>query len=280
VTDDQRQIGKVMELMLGYEGGVGAFLTGAETYGFDVEELGRVALDTIPQDVLDEARGFLDWLYEGPEEKHRKRMEAGQDIEQSFSKLQAAKDEVRFGLSEQAFMVCDSLKRMWRRAHPQIASYWKELAQAIRAAINTPENTYRARMLQIRRDGKWLRIRLPSGRYLCYPSPEVDENGDVSYMGENQYTRQYQRIASYGGKFFENVCQAVARDFMAYGMMPAEQAGYLTILTVHDELVTEVPDTDEYSVDGLAAILSTNPAWAKGMPLAAAGFEAYRYRKD
>ncbi len=280
VGKDQRQIGKVMELMLGYEGGVGAFLTGAETYGFDVEELGRVALSTIPSDVLDEARGFLDWLYQGPEEKHQKRMLAGYDIEASFAKLQAAKDEARFGLSEQAFVVCDSLKRMWRRAHPMIASYWKELAQAVRAAINTPENDYRVGKLQVRRDGQWLRIRLPSGRYLCYPSPKVDENGDVSYMGENQYTRQYQRIYSYGGKFFENVCQAVARDFMAYGMPPAEEMGYAIILTVHDELVTEVPDTPAHSVEMLGAVLSTGRTWSKGMPLAAAGFEAHRYGKD
>ena len=39
VTKDQRAIGKVMELMLGYGGGVGAFVTGAAGYGFDLEKL-------------------------------------------------------------------------------------------------------------------------------------------------------------------------------------------------------------------------------------------------
>ena len=48
----------------------------------------------------------------------------------------------------------------------------------------------------------------------------------------------------------------------------------------HDELVTEPLDAPEYSVEGLSAILSTNPAWAKGLPLAAAGFETQRYRKE
>jgi DNA polymerase len=60
-----RQIGKVMELMLGYEGGVGAFLTGAATYGFDVEELGRKAYDTIPGHILHEAGEFYDWAVQG-----------------------------------------------------------------------------------------------------------------------------------------------------------------------------------------------------------------------
>jgi DNA polymerase bacteriophage-type len=52
------------------------------------------------------------------------------------------------------------------------------------------------------------------------------------------------------------------------------------VLTVHDELLTEPPDSDEFSSDALAEMMSTNPPWAAGLPLAAAGFEAYRYRKD
>lgn len=67
---------------------------------------------------------------------------------------------------------------------------------------------------------------------------------------------------------------------MANGMLLADKAGYEILLTVHDELITEAPDTDDYSVDGLAGCMATVPDWAPGLPLAAAGFEAYRYRKD
>ena len=49
---------------------------------------------------------------------------------------------------------------------------------------------------------------------------------------------------------------------------------------VHDELITETPDKPEFNAKELSKIMSTNPPWAKGLPLAAAGFEAYRYRKD
>ena len=63
--------------------------------------------------------------------------------------------------------------------------------------------------------------------------------------------------------------------------MPAiEAAGYRIVLTVHDEIISEVPDDPRYSVDELAKLMSTNPPWAAGLPLAAAGFETYRYRKD
>ena len=72
----------------------------------------------------------------------------------------------------------------------------------------------------------------------------------------------------------------MARDVMAENMQRIEDAGYAIVLTVHDEILAEAPDTPEYNADHLAALLCTNPPWALDMPLAAAGFEALRYRKE
>ena len=47
-----------------------------------------------------------------------------------------------------------------------------------------------------------------------------------------------------------------------------------------DEIIAEAPDTEDYTVAELSALLSLAPAWAPGIPLAAGGFEGYRYRKD
>jgi DNA polymerase len=49
---------------------------------------------------------------------------------------------------------------------------------------------------------------------------------------------------------------------------------------VHDELITETPDTPDFNVAELSSIMATKPSWAVGLPLAAAGFSCYRYRKD
>jgi DNA polymerase len=49
---------------------------------------------------------------------------------------------------------------------------------------------------------------------------------------------------------------------------------------VHDELITETPDDPAYNPDGLAALMSAIPSWSMGLPLAAAGFETHRYKKD
>ena len=63
--------------------------------------------------------------------------------------------------------------------------------------------------------------------------------------------------------------------------MPAIEAkGYEIVLSVHDELLTETPDTDEFTAQELGDMMATAPAWAQGIPLAAAGFETTRYRKD
>jgi DNA polymerase len=99
-------------------------------------------------------------------------------------------------------------------------------------------------------------------------------------MGVNQYSRKWTRIKTYGGKCFENVTQAFARDVMAAAMPHVEAAGYEIILTVHDELITEAPDTDAFSEEKLSGILATTPPWAQGLPLSAGGYEGYRYKKE
>ena len=49
VDKDRRQIGKVEELMFQYGGGVGAWLTGAATYGIDLAAMTESVWDTIPE---------------------------------------------------------------------------------------------------------------------------------------------------------------------------------------------------------------------------------------
>lgn len=201
VDDEQRQVGKVQELALGYEGGVGAFLTFAAAYRLDLEAMADQAVDTIPADIWEEARGMLAWT------KKKRRS--------------------TFGLSDQAWMVCESFKRSWRGAHPATVRFWKDLSEAIKTAIARDKHSVQVQRLIVRREGAWLRIQLPSGRFLCYPSPRVDDGGQISYMGVNQYSRKWTRIKSYGGKFCENITQAVARDVMAHNMQRIDVDGAL-----------------------------------------------------
>lgn len=254
VNKDQRQVGKVQELALGYEGGVGAFATFAGAYGIDLEDLAEKVLELADEELVAKADKFLEW---------------------------AIKDKrSRYGLSDDAFVACDVLKRAWRNAHPNISGYWGRLKNAVLQALRTRGQTYTTLGLKIKAAKSWLLITLPSGRVLCYPSPKVMEDDSITYMGIDQFTRKWVRVHTHGGKLFENLCQAIARDVMAANMPLIEAAGYQIVLTVHDEIIAEAPDSPEYSVDKMAALLATPPAWAQDMPLAAAGFETYRYKKD
>lgn len=128
--------------------------------------------------------------------------------------------------------------------------------------------------------GSWLLVHLPSGRFICYPAARIDESGtSITYMGVNQYTRKWGRIETFVGKAVENLTQAVACDVLCHALPIVSDAGYKPILTVHDEILTEAPDTPEFNHKKLEALMSTNPPWAMGLPLSADGFDSYRYHK-
>lgn len=250
----QRQIGKVMELFLGYEGGVGAFITGAATYRIELDDMARAVLDVADPEVVREAREFLVWM-------RKKRRST-------------------FGLADDTFVACDTVKRLWRGRHEMTVKLWKGSEEIVRNAIANPGKTFHYRGLRADRTGAWLRLWLPSGRCLCYPSPRVDDSGAISYMGVNQYTKQWTRIHTHGGKIIENATQSVARDVLFDNEPEIEDAGYPIVVDIHDEVVTEVPNTPDYTVERLCALLAKNREWNEGLPLAAAGFETINYRKD
>ncbi len=251
VDEFMRQIGKVMELALGYQGGVGAFAAMAAQYGIDLDGLAARARPTIPRLVLLDAQETWEWA-----KRHNRTL----------------------GLAEGTYVVLESLKRLWRDAHPATVQLWSDTEDAARSAILNPGVDYPAGRLTFDRQGEWLRMRLPSGRYLLYPNPRI--NGEqIEFAAWNVYTKSWKREPTYGGKLVENGTQAIARDVMGEGMFNAEAAGYPIVLDVHDEVITEVPDDPAYNVDELSAALVSVPHWATGLPLAAKGFESYRYKK-
>jgi DNA polymerase len=250
IDQAKRQVGKVLELAMGFGGGVGSFITFAAVYNLDLEAM-TAGLD-LPPDVVAEADNFWNWSI---------------DTKRST-----------YGLSKEVFIACDSLKRLWRRAHPKIVSLWKETEDNDRQAIENEGQEYASGRCVTARHGNWMKDRLPSGRYLSYPAPR---NGDqVSFMGLNPYSHKWQRLTTYGGKRVENRTQAVARDVFKSSYPAILEAGYEIKLPVHDENICYAPDGALYGPKHLSQLMAVVPPWASGLPLAAAGFEAYRYRKD
>jgi DNA polymerase len=85
----------------------------------------------------------------------------------------------------------------------------------------------------------------------------------------------------YGGKWAENLTQAVCRDLLATAVLLAEEAGLNPILHIHDELICEVPAAcADDDLRRLVILMSTPPQWATGFPVKVEGFTTPRYGKS
>ena len=291
----ERKSGTVLLWFLGLGGGVGAFTTGAASYSIDLDRMADQVYPSLAEWATNEAMDYLTYLYDGVEKRWAKSMtklqrqhevgeiDAAKLTEETAAldaKREEARNKARLGLAYKTFVACDAIKRMWRRAHPNIVSFWRDLEDTVRHAVNSPKTTFTCRKLKVRRSGSWLRIGLPSGRELVYPQIEVDDEGKISYVGVDQYTRNWQRIGTYGGRLVENVVQAAARDQLAHSMFGVEEEGFDIVSHSHDELITEAPlDQPDLNAEKLSGLLSARFPWNVDLPLAAEGFESLRYRK-
>ena len=267
VKDWQRQIGKVLELSMGFEGGVMAFTTMAATYNMDLNKLADVVYPILPQDVKESA----EWIWRLVESKGR-----------------------TGGLSEKVYVSCEGLKKLWRAAHPAHVAGWKNMRDAAIAAVRNPGTAYAlpSKLIAFKMVDQWLYMRLPSGRKIAYYKPEVVqpkpiklENGKekipdpvLYYWGVDTETRRWQRVATYGGRLTQNFAEGIARDLLVNGLQNLEAADYPPIGSVHDEGLFEPAETHG-SFEEAKKLFLTAPKWSAGLPLNAAGFRSKRYRK-
>ncbi len=259
--DPRRQVGKVAVLALGYQGGVGAMQTMARTYGVKLEP----TFDSL-------------WARATPDHKR---------VAKFIWDLNGHKHDI----TQKEFVASDLIKQYWREANPRIVGYWGELNTAAIMAVQQPGTKVSAgaagRQITYVKNGSFLWCRLPSGRVICYPYPQVERlqafpgsepKPTLTYMTVDSYTKKWQRRKSYGGLLAENVTQAVARDLLSEAMVRLEDKNYPIVMHVHDESVSEVLKGFG-SVEEVEAIMSVVPGWAAGLPIAAEGWREERFRK-
>lgn len=182
---------------------------------------------------------------------------------------------VKMGLSEEEL---PGLIRGWRKANPKIVQFWHDIEKAALHVVREQTAQVVGRVRLHCRSGI-LFIDLPSGRSLHYIKPQLGENrfGNESVTYEGLGMSKWIRMEGYGGKFVENITQAIARDILVHGMEQLEAAGFPIVMHIHDEVVIE---TKREELETVCRIVSTPPDWAKDLPLAAEGFIARYFKKD
>lgn len=184
----------------------------------------------------------------------------------------------------------------YRDSHPNIAGieagvyqgrkyykggFWDQLNAAAIEAVSKNIETQVGKIRFEKIKGNLI-VHLPSGRRLVYRNaragwvtPSYAKGTDKVVMAVQYMSPRFGWNTMYGGKWAENITQAVARDFLAHGLVTVEERGMPVVLHVHDEGVAE---TDRLH-DFMCAITEL-PEWAPDFPLDAEGSLLPRYSKS
>ena len=258
----ERAGGKVLVLAGGFGGGVGAIYRFAKVYNVDMASLYDTLCGLATDEQLEKAKAACyDNLARYP------------------------------GMTDLYYIAADIAKQRWRAVNLMIVQYWYDCQMAAISAVKDPGTIFPAgpdaRAVRYKKSGSFLWARLPSGRYLCYPYPEIHENKvpwggtrpALSFMGVDALTKVWKRETTFGGRLAENNTQAICRDILSAGLLRLNRRGYPVVMHVHDEPVCEVP-FGTGSVEEMCAIMCEPLPWATGLPLRAEGWRGHRYRKE
>ncbi len=243
-----RQVGKCMELALGFGGGVGAFLAFTKVYGVKIGESYQVLCEMFPED-------------------------AGNSFE-NFAKQDGGKLTDR-----ETWIAADILKTRWRRAHPATVAFWRRLEKT---AIEVADGAYNAGRWQ-RVNSSLCTYLLHSNRRLFFWNLKAErrEKGSPNLTYTKRATSgQMVREHTFGGKLCENIVQGESRDLLTEAMLSMRDE-FPLVLHVHDEIVAEVDTAKAEDVleAGYEHMKAASRKWARDLPLVSSGFISKRYKK-
>lgn len=188
---------------------------------------------------------------------------------------------LQMGLSEEDL---PDIVQRWRASNRRIVDLWYAVENSAIKCVESGSPSFLSCGISFTRDSERMMITLPSGRRLFYTAPQLipDDRGykRLYFMGLNQSSKRWELTQTYGGKLTENIVQAVARDCLANAILNLYQAGYQINFHIHDEVILEIPNKSNQSLERAIELMCQAPRWADGLPLRADGFESSYYKKD
>ena len=175
---------------------------------------------------------------------------------------------------------------LWRASSPRICAFWKAMEKAaIRSVVRRAHTVSDIGNIAFDMEQGVLWMTLPSGRRLAYWGAKYEESQKnpgrkaLTFMGQNQMTKKWERVETFSGRLVENCVQATARDCLREAMFALDAAGFDIRATVHDEVIVTEP-LGGRSVEEMAALMGGPIPWAPGLPLRADGYACPYYQKD
>lgn len=251
VTDDQRQIGKVAELALGYQGWIGAFRAMSASYPKAkaiIESWGGSPLVYSPEEIQEqidersaeickawrESRPMTKAEWAGLEDAAIKTIETGKNHRYG---------KILFGIHKD-FLVMKL---------PSGQKLWYPYPSLERKAVT-----------------------FNKGKANEYTTTKTA----ICFWGVEK--NHWIKLNTYGGKLFENAVQALARHRLVYSMQLLDMLGVPITLHIHDEIAGD--SCGGIGVKAIEEVMLINPPWCLDLPIAAKGWEGEpeksRYRKD
>lgn len=182
------------------------------------------------------------------------------------------------------------IRDAWRAASPNIVATWKEYENAAKHVIQYGgEMKAKKVTFALERSPNpdapyFMTIKLPSGRKLLYMNTRLvpgQYGPQIAFDGLIPGTSKFGEVTTFGGRLFENVVQAIARDCLFVSIRRLHEAGRSVIMHVHDEHVQEVPAAEVDRVKEVTYNIMREPIkWAPDLPLTSDGWVGAYYRKD
>jgi len=187
----------------------------------------------------------------------------------------------------------DDIKTKWREANSNIVKYWYQLNDAailtIREGKSQSVGSNETKVTFVL-ENNFLKCQLPSGRDITYPFPRLEKEDftrgetvyakdGLRYMGRSSISKKWIEIKTYGGKFAEQITQALSRDILRDALLALHEKKYTVAMHIHDEIVCEVPHNLNL-LEEIKTIMCSSSPWAKGLPLGAEGWDGLRYGKE
>lgn len=291
-----RQLGKVSELALGFQGSVAAFVSMAANYNLKKQTL---------HDLYPSVWAAAD------EEAHEKAIKR---YERCLKSREKNRTDV---LSREGWLACEIVKNGWRASNLMSVAGWKTLEAGMRDAVRNPGVVQRALRVAYIVSGGFLFCQMPSKRCIAYAVPKLKDqvwaklklsdgawtesevcdrdeaealerkglakiegvaSPKVTALGVDSTTQKMTRYALYGGLAIENAAMSIEADILRIGLRNCERAGYGVVMHCYDEAVAEMPH-GVGSVTEMERLMLDIGATYDGLPLDAHGWRKKRYKK-